>query len=113
MKLKKKGTPPPPPKDNVTKVDLIDEPQDLSDNEAKILDKAAIKLKLEKIFKAPPVVRNKSIKPVPLPRTSLNNGNVVLNDQNSIKEVTVKTPSSAMNKHKLMFDEVLKKIKKD
>lgn len=111
MKLKKKATPP-PPKNNATKIDLIDEPQDISDNEAEALDKAAIKLKLEKIFKAPPVVRNKSIKPVPLPRTSLNNGNVILNDDYT-KEITVKIPSSAMNKHKLMFNEVLKIIKKD
>ena len=110
MKLKKKT--PQTPTENVTKVDLIDEPKDLSDSDTETLDKAAIKLKLENIFKAPPILRSKSIKPVPLPRTSLHNGNTIINDETSPK-ITVKTPTSAMNKHKLMFNEVLKKIKKD
>lgn len=111
MKLKKKT--PQTTTDYVTKVDLIDEPKDLSDSDTEALDKAAIKLKLEKLFKAPPVLRSISNKPVPLPRTSLNNGNIIINDENSPKDKTMKTPSSAMKKHKLIFNEVLKKIKKD
>ncbi|CAO1367288.1 unnamed protein product [Diamesa serratosioi] len=103
MKLKKKSLQIPK-----VQVDLIDEPKDPSDSETETLDKTAIKLKLEQIFKAPPVLRIKINKPVPLPRTSLNNDN-----ESSPKDKTVKTPSSAMDKHKLIFNEVLKKIKKD
>ena len=112
MKLKKKSLP--PSTDKVAKVDLINEPKDLSDSETEILDKTAIKLKLENIFKAPPINRNKSIKPVPLPRTSLNNGNLTtINNENPLKDIKVKTNSTAMDKHKLIFNEVLKKIKRD
>jgi len=93
---------------------------DTESSEDESIDKEEFKGKLEKLLSQPPA-RSSFIRPVPLPRTSIQKTEEVQKKIEAFDPTPMKrrveppaTPMSAtMQKQRQMFDEVLKNIKKD
>ncbi|CAG9801310.1 unnamed protein product [Chironomus riparius] len=98
----------------------VQQETDSESSEDDSVDKVEFKEKLEKLLSLPPT-RMSFIRPVPLPRTSLQKNEEVQKIIEAIDPTPLKrrveppaTPMTAtMQKQKQMFDEVLKNIKKD